>query len=469
MISKKNMNHITYYIVFLSSLLSIVVAQPIVYKVEINKCLDYNFNDDLFLENPADLDEIQEEFYLQNSTLDPTKFTHDGSVYKNANATTSYIYDRINRSYIVDDGEKNKKIFFLKFIENTLHNPKQVLVVEVTYFRTRTPPNLTGEILDGCLDDSNKEKYDLSKVSLINAFINVPPDERTLVFSLYRSYNDMILNQNMIPEVEWKDYSINSNDEHKVYLRISFKDTTKRCISESVINLQLKDYSTQMEQTEFEFCGNPFIISGPEDQQNYQWYYGGELKSSDQSVEINALGEWIVYFDNDLGCRSSVKVNIVSEKERARIEKVTATSNTITIIPLPNANIDSYSLDGVNYQTSGTFYNQTADVINIWYKTKLGCVFGPIPFEIANSFNFLSPNGDGINDTWNLRNKEFYKSAQIQIFDRYGKVIANGIVNDILPWSGKHNNFILPSGTYWFIIKDDKETLKSGYIILKSK
>ena len=428
-ISNKNMNYIIFYIVFLSSLLHIVVAKPIVYKVEINKCLDYNFNDDLFLENPADLDEIQEEFYLQNSTLGSTKFTHDGSVYKNANATTSYIYDRINRSYIVDDGEKNKKIFFLKFIENTLHNPKQVFVVEVTYFRTRT---LTGEILYGCLDDSNKEKYDLSKISLINAFINVPPDERILVFSLYRTYNDMILYQNMIPEVEWRDYSINVSDERKVYLRISLKDTTKRCISESVINLQLKDYSTQ-------------------------------------SVEINALGEWIVYFDNDLGCRSSVKVNIVSEKERARIEKVTATSNTITIIPLPNANIDSYSLDGVNYQTSGTFYNQTADVINIWYKTKLGCVFGPIPFEIANSFNFLSPNGDGINDTWNLRNKEFYKSAQIQIFDRYGKVIANGIVNDILPWNGKHNNFILPSGTYWFIIKDDKETLKTGYIILKSK
>lgn len=224
-----------------------------------------------------------------------------------------------------------------------------------------------------------------------------------------------------------------------------------------------------MENTEFEFCGTPFIVKGPENQSNYKWYFNGVLKSTKKEVQIDDWGEWIVYFDNDLGCKSSVKINVIPEKERSRIEKVTATSNSITIIPFPNANIDSYSLDGITFQNSGTFFNQTADLISIWYKTKLGCVFGPIPFDIANGFNFLSPNGDGINDTWSLRNKDFYKNAKIQIFDRYGKIVANGIVNDILPWNGKHNNFVLPTGTYWFIIKDDKETLKTGYIVLKTK
>lgn len=349
-----------------------------------------------------------------------------------------------------------------------MNNPKESFAVRVIYNRSRNPPILSGENIFGCLEN-NYEKYDLTKISLINAFIDIPVSERTLVFSLYKNRTDMNLDQNMIPESEWSNYIISTTDEHKVYLKISYSDPSKTCASYSIINLKLKDYSTQMENTEFEFCGTPFIVKGPENQSNYKWYFNGVLKSTKKEVQIDDWGEWIVYFDNDLGCKSSVKINVIPEKERSRIEKVTATSNSITIIPFPNANIDSYSLDGINFQNSGTFFNQTADLISIWYKTKLGCVFGPIPFDIANGFNFLSPNGDGINDTWSLRNKDFYKNAKIQIFDRYGKIVANGIVNDILPWNGKHNNFVLPTGAYWFIIKDDKETLKTGYIVLKTK
>lgn len=456
------------FVFFISyfNILCTVLGQSTIRKVEINKCLGYNFNNDLIIETPTDLDEIQAEFYRQNPTLDPIKYTHNGRVYKNSNFTIEY--PRVKRIFTIDDGDKERKIFYFKFIENTLHNPIETFPVQVIYNRNRTPPGLNGESIFGCIE-ANYEKYDLTKISLIEAFINVPTDERILVFSLYKTQLDMTLDKNLIQESDWRNYLIHPTEDHKVYLKISFKDFSKQCVSYSVIELKLKDYSTQMDKTEFEFCGTPFVVNGPDNQSNYEWYFNGDLKSTKKEVKVDALGEWIVYFDNDLGCKSSVKINVIPEKERSRIEKVTATSNSITIIPFPNANIDSYSLDGITFQNSGTFFNQTADLISIWYKTKLGCVFGPIPFDIANGFNFLSPNGDGINDTWSLRNKDFYKNAKIQIFDRYGKIVANGIVNDILPWNGKHNNFVLPTGTYWFIIKDDKETLKTGYIVLKTK
>ncbi len=460
------MNFIAKKIFLLLFFTNFAFSQTNLKKVEINKCLSYNFSDDLFIETPNDLDEIQEEFYKQNLSIDPTKYSHDGAVYRTIYTTTRY--PNVKRTYTIDDGEKEKKIFYLKFIENTMNNLKESFAVRVIYNRSRNPPILNGESIYGCLE-RNFEKYDLTKISLINAFINIPVNERALIFNLYKNQTDMNLDQNIIPESEWRNYIVNPDYEHKIYLKISFSDASKKCVSYSIINLKLKDYSTQMDKTEFEFCGTPFVVNGPDNQSNYEWYFNGDLKSTQKEVKVDALGEWIVYFDNDLGCKSSLKINVIPEKERSRIEKVTATSNSITIIPFPNANIDSYSLDGITFQNSGTFFNQTADLISIWYKTKLGCVFGPIPFDIANGFNFLSPNGDGINDTWSLRNKDFYKNAKIQIFDRYGKIVANGIVNDILPWNGKHNNFVLPTGTYWFIIKDDKETLKTGYIVLKTK
>ena len=459
------MNFITKMFLFFLSFINLTFAQNGLRKVEISICLNYNFDSNLLLDTPDDLGEIQDEFYRQNPDLDESKYSNDGAVYKNSITTAKY--SNVKRTFFIDDGNKDKKVFYLKFIENTTNNPK-FFTVEVTYIRSRNPPSLSGEVLEGCLEN-NFEKYDLTNISLIKAFIDVPIDERVLLFSLYKSRIEMELDQNKIEDSEWRNYIINPTDHHKVYLRISFKDSDKKCISYSVIDLKLKDYSNQMKQTEFEFCGTSFTIDGPDNQSNYEWYYNGVLKSKNKDVTIDELGEWIVYFDNDLGCKSSVKVYVIPEKLRSRIEKVTATSNSVTIVPFPNANLEMYSLDGINFQKSPNFYNQTADFVNIWYKTKLGCVFGPFPFDVANGFNFLSPNGDGINDTWNLRNKEFYKNAIIQIFDRYGKLVANGTVNDILPWNGKNNNLVLPTGSYWFIIKDEKGTLKTGYIVLKSK
>lgn len=122
-----------------------------------------------------------------------------------------------------------------------MNNPKESFAVRVIYNRSRNPPILSGENIFGCLEN-NYEKYDLTKISLINAFIDIPVSERTLVFSLYKNRTDMNLDQNMIPESEWSNYIISTTDEHKVYLKISYSDPSKTCASYSIINLKLKDY-----------------------------------------------------------------------------------------------------------------------------------------------------------------------------------------------------------------------------------
>ncbi|NJO69531.1 MAG: T9SS type B sorting domain-containing protein [Bacteroidetes bacterium] len=57
--------------------------------------------------------------------------------------------------------------------------------------------------------------------------------------------------------------------------------------------------------------------------------------------------------------------------------------------------------------------------------------------------NFLTPNGDGFNDTWEIPLLINYPQAEIKIFDRYGKLITRRKGSDSM-WDGTYNGKLLP-------------------------
>ena len=66
--------------------------------------------------------------------------------------------------------------------------------------------------------------------------------------------------------------------------------------------------------------------------------------------------------------------------------------------------------------------------------------------------NVFSPNGDGKNDTWNIKYLESFTAGNIVIFNRYGqKVFFASPYNT--PWDGKINGTDVPVGTYYYIIE----------------
>ncbi len=70
------------------------------------------------------------------------------------------------------------------------------------------------------------------------------------------------------------------------------------------------------------------------------------------------------------------------------------------------------------------------------------------PPEIPNAF---SPNGDGINDTWNIKYIDRYPGATIDVIDRYGQIVFHS-ENYTTPWDGLYNKKVLPFGTYYYIV-----------------
>ena len=82
--------------------------------------------------------------------------------------------------------------------------------------------------------------------------------------------------------------------------------------------------------------------------------------------------------------------------------------------------------------------------------------------------NVFSPNGDGINDTWNIVGLNTYSNLQVLIFDRYGRVVFTSTQYNI-PWDGKRNGQELPAGVYYYIIDLSKEfgVLKGSITLLR--
>jgi len=80
--------------------------------------------------------------------------------------------------------------------------------------------------------------------------------------------------------------------------------------------------------------------------------------------------------------------------------------------------------------------------------------------------NAFSPNGDGINDVWQIRGLSSYPDAVLQVFNRYGQQLYYSKSYNI-PWDGTFKGTQLPVGTYYYVV-DLKigEPPISGWVVI---
>lgn len=74
----------------------------------------------------------------------------------------------------------------------------------------------------------------------------------------------------------------------------------------------------------------------------------------------------------------------------------------------------------------------------------------------------FTPNGDGMNDRWNLGGLDRYPSAEITVFNRWGDVLfTQGALDG--PWDGTLNGVAVPVGTYYYHIRVDEPALQTEW------
>ena len=66
--------------------------------------------------------------------------------------------------------------------------------------------------------------------------------------------------------------------------------------------------------------------------------------------------------------------------------------------------------------------------------------------------NAISPNGDLINDFWNIGLIELYPQIEIKIFNQWGQMVWRSEKGYPHPWDGRSNGSLLPIDSYHYII-----------------
>jgi gliding motility-associated-like protein len=80
--------------------------------------------------------------------------------------------------------------------------------------------------------------------------------------------------------------------------------------------------------------------------------------------------------------------------------------------------------------------------------------------------NTFTPNGDGINDTWEIKYLDQYQGCRIEVYTANGQLVYTD-VGYTKPWDGNFKGNKLPTGTYYYVI-DPKNGRKkiAGYVTI---
>ena len=103
-----------------------------------------------------------------------------------------------------------------------------------------------------------------------------------------------------------------------------------------------------------------------------------------------------------------------------------------------------------------SFYDDP--IVSTWYTLNVdsaGCqgidsiyiVVGVMPYDA------ITPNGDGMNDTWEILDINSYPDGMVKVFNRWGELVheCSGGTNYI-PWDGTYQGELLAVGTYYYVI-----------------
>lgn len=108
-----------------------------------------------------------------------------------------------------------------------------------------------------------------------------------------------------------------------------------------------------------------------------------------------------------------------------------------------------YAINNGMFQDNPVFMNVPPGVNTVIINDKNGCgITDPIEFLVVGYPKFFTPNGDSVNDTWNILGIETLSDPVVFIFDRYGKLLKQLGPTDT--WDGNFNGQQMPSTDYWF-------------------
>jgi len=216
----------------------------------------------------------------------------------------------------------------------------------------------------------------------------------------------------------------------------------------------------QVYDEEVFFCeGESIEISANINNMSYLWNTG----ETSESITVSTEGVYTVDVTNLDGCTVAKIIDVI-QLDVPIIAEV-YTENNDLVITTENAGDFSYSIDGINYQNTPIFENLEGGRYTVYVRENSDCGIDTQTFIHFIVPKFFTPNNDTYNDTWRLKGIEYYASSEVQIFDRYGKLLFYR-KNKPIAWDGMLRKQPLPTSDYWYVITINGQR-RVGHFTLK--
>ncbi|MDG1573271.1 T9SS type B sorting domain-containing protein [Robiginitalea sp. M366] len=175
-------------------------------------------------------------------------------------------------------------------------------------------------------------------------------------------------------------------------------------------------------------------------------------------------GDHTVYLYHENGCTTFVEF-IVEDYQPLTLEALQTGPDEITATASGGFGGYEFFFQGESTGTDNVFHINYDANIRIRVRDAGGCeveINFPFNFEGMVDFpNYFTPDGDGMNDEWSPKNREFFPNIEIKIYDRYGRVVA--ILDQVKNWDGTYDGKEVPTGDYWYVVNaNDNE--KQQYV-----
>lgn len=221
---------------------------------------------------------------------------------------------------------------------------------------------------------------------------------------------------------------------------------------------------------------NPYTITSglSASSHTFEWFdASGQVVGTASSYVATSPGIYSLLATNiATGCTSEetfVTVTVSAPAVVAYSVSEDFTENqTVSVVATGTGDYE-YSLDDGPFQDSPIFENVNSGLHTITVRDKNGCGITVIEALVINYPKYFTPNGDGIHETWNIKDLKEQLDAEIFIFDRYGKLIKQ-IFPSGIGWDGMYNGTQAISDDYWFTVtyvKDQEERQFKAHFTLK--
>lgn len=201
----------------------------------------------------------------------------------------------------------------------------------------------------------------------------------------------------------------------------------------------------------------------------YAWTGG----PSAQTLDVSTTGAYQVTVTDDRGCEGTSNTVNVTVNAIPAAPTITFESSGDLTGPVASNYVWSFNGTTVAGATNQTYTPTDNGTYGLIITDANGCVSPEgtllVVLDITRDQvpEGFSPNGDGINDTWQIFFLDAYPNTKLQVFNRHGQIIfeTDNYQNN---WDGKTSDGKeLPDGTYFYLLTfPERLDPVQGYVII---